>query len=306
VGEPFVTVLIVNYNGARHLPACLGALAVQTLPSHRFEVVVVDNASRDGSVDLVRRDYPWVRVVARRDNAGFAGGNNAGLPHARGRHLVLLNNDTIPDPHWLHELVASAQNGGSTASKLVFAHDPTLLNSAGLDLLRDGRGADRGFRHADRGQFDLAGPVFAGCGAAVLFDARTIDGPLFDPRYFVYYEDLDTFWRAQLAGRPTAYAPRSLVRHVHGGSAGEQSSLFRYHVERNRALTSLRNGDIFLAATATVGLAARAGRSAVKWLLGRERGRMAWATVRAFAAFLLLAPAVLAERYTARAEAPCG
>ncbi|HEX4611056.1 MAG TPA: hypothetical protein VH092_22895, partial [Urbifossiella sp.] len=129
-----------------------------------------------------------------------------------------------------------------------------------------------------------------------------------DPRYFVYYEDLDTFWRGQLAGRPTWYAPRSLVRHVHGGSAGEESPLFRYHVERNRALTSLRNGDLFLAATAASGLAARAARAAAKWLLGRERGPMAWATVRAFASFLFLAPVVLAERHTtrARAGALCG
>lgn len=301
MGEPLVTVLIVNFNGRRHLPACLAALAGQTLPQHRYEVVVVDNASRDGSVEWLRREHPWVRVVARPDNAGFAGGNNAGLPFARGRYLALLNNDTIPDPHWLSELVSAAHPGGAAASKLVFAHDPTIVNSAGLDLLRDGRGADRGFRQADRGQFEQAGPVFAGCGAAVLFDTHALDGPLFDPRYFVYYEDLDTFWRAQLADRPTVYAPRSLVRHVHGGSAGEESPLFRYHVERNRALTSLRNGDLFLAATAAFGLALRAARSVLKWLTGRERRSMAWATARAFAAFLLVAPAVLAERATFRA-----
>ncbi|QDU21605.1 glycosyltransferase family 2 protein [Urbifossiella limnaea] len=301
MNEPLVTVLVVNFNGRRHLPACLAALAEQTLPRHRFEVVVVDNASRDDSVAWLRREHPWVRVVARPDNAGFAGGNNAGLPFARGRYLVLLNNDTIPDPHWLSELVSSAHSGGCAASKLVFAHDPTLVNSAGLDLLRDGRGADRGFRQRDCGQFEQGGPVFAGCGAAVLFDTHALDGPLFDPRYFVYYEDLDTFWRGQLAGRPTVYAPRSLVRHVHGGSAGEESPLFRYHVERNRTLTSLRNGDLFLAATAAFGLALRSARSLARWLAGRERRQMALATLRAFAAFLLLAPAVLAERAATRA-----
>ena len=85
MGDPLITVLIVNYNGRRHLPACLAALAAQTLPRHRFEVVVVDNASRDGSVEWLHREHPWVRVVARPDNAGFAGGNNAGVPFARGR-----------------------------------------------------------------------------------------------------------------------------------------------------------------------------------------------------------------------------
>lgn len=306
--EPFLTVLIVNYNGSRHLGPCLSALAAQTYPRHRFEVVMVDNASADDSVAVVKRDFPWVRMVWRPVNEGFAGGNNAGLPFARGRFVVLLNNDTIPDPHWLAELAVETQPGRAAASKLVFAHDPTLLNSAGLQLLRDGRGADRGFRHPDRGQFEAPAAVFAGCGAAVVIDTETLSGPLFDPRYFVYYEDLDAFWRAELAGRPARYAPRSLVRHVHGGSAGEESPLFRFHVERNRALTSLRNADPFLAVWNAVGLAARVGRSGLKWLVGRERGPMFRATVRAFASFLLLAPAVLVERYVtrARAGATCG
>lgn len=306
--SPFLTVLIVNYNGARHLGPCLSALAAQTYPRHRFEVVVVDNASADGSLALVRRDFPRVRVVRNPANEGFAGGNNAGLPFARGRFVVLLNNDTIPDPHWLAELAAETAPGRAAASKLVFAHDPTTINSAGLQLLRDGRGADRGFRHADRGQFEAPEDVFAGCGAAVVIDTETLTGPLFDPRYFVYYEDLDAFWRAELAGRPARYTPRSLVRHVHGGSAGDESPLFRFHVERNRALTNLRNADPFLAIWNAMGLPARVARSALKWAVGRERGVMVWATARAFASFLWLAPAVLVERYVtrSRAGAPCG
>jgi GT2 family glycosyltransferase len=304
---PLFTILIVNYNGSRHLGPCLSALEAQSFPRYQFEVVLVDNASADDSVALVRREFPWVRVVRNSVNEGFAGGNNAGLPHARGRFLVLLNNDTIADPHWLEELAHEARPGQAVASKLVFAHDPTLINSAGLQLLRDGRGADRGFRHCDRGQFETPGAVFAGCGAAIGIDREMLKGPLFDPRYFVYYEDLDALWRAELAGRTAVYAPRSLVRHVHGGSAGDQSPLFRYHVERNRALTSLRNADFFLAIWNALGLAARLARSALKWLIGRERGSMVRATARALASFLWLAPAVLVERYTVRSrmEAPC-
>lgn len=303
--EPLFTVLIVNFNGTRHLGPCLSALEKQTFPRHRFEVVMVDNASRDDSCAMVSREFPWVRIVKNPENEGFAGGNNAGLPHARGRYLVLLNNDTIADPFWLDELAAVVRPGVAVASKLVFAHDPTLVNSAGLQLLRDGRGADRGFRHRDRGQFESQCSVFAGCGAAVTLDRKLIDGPLFDPRYFVYYEDLDAFWRSQLAGRPVIYAPRALVRHVHGGSAGDESPLFRFSVERNRALTNLRNADLFLGIWNAMGLAARVGRSFAKWLAGRERGVMAWATARAFGSFLMLAPKVIVERYDVRREAPC-
>jgi GT2 family glycosyltransferase len=139
----------------------------------------------------------------------------------------------------------------------------------------------------------------------VAVDRELIDGPLFDPRYFMYYEDLDAFWRAQLAGRPVVYAPRALVRHVHGGSAGDESPLFRFSVERNRALTNLRNADLFLAMWNAMGLAARVGRSFAKWLAGRERGVMAWATARAFGSFLMLAPRVIVERYDVRRGAPC-
>ena len=304
--DDFFTILIVNFNGVRHLGPCLAALAAQTIPRHRFEVVLVDNASTDDSVRFVAENFPWVRVVRLPKNVGFAGGNNAGLPFARGRYVVLLNNDTVADPHWLAELVAETEPGTCTASKLVFAGDPTTVNSAGLQLLRDGRGIDRGYRHPDRGQFESPAAVFAGCGAAVVFDVTTLRGPLFDPRYFLYYEDLDTGWRATLAGRPAKYAPRSLVRHVHGGSAGDESPVFRFHVERNRALTSLRNGDLFLAVANAVGLAARVVRSGLRWACGRERGVMFRATAAAFGSFLVLAPAVLVERYVTRAGAPCG
>lgn len=299
---PLFTVLIVNFNGARHLPPCLAALEHQAFPRHRFEVVLVDNASSDNSVSLVARDFPWVRVVQTGANAGFAGGNNAGLPQARGRFVVLLNTDTIPDPHWLAELAAAVEEnpGAGVASKLVFAGDPATLNSAGLQLLRDGRAIDRGFRHPDRGQFESPAAVFAGCGAAVAFDAGALGGSLFDPRLFMYYEDLDAAWRGALTGQTTIYAPRSLVRHVHGGSAGVETPLFRFHVERNRALVSLRNADPFLAVWNAVGLAARVARSGVRWVLGRERGEMLRATAAALASFVRHAPAVLAERYATR------
>jgi GT2 family glycosyltransferase len=294
------TVLIVNFNGSRHLGPCLSALEEQTFPRDRFEVVLVDNASRDDSCDVISERFPWVTLIRNPVNAGFAGGNNAGVPIARGRWIVLLNNDTIPDPFWLEELAAEAKPGVAVASKLVFAHDPKLINSAGLLLLRDGRGADRGFKHEDRGQFESTCSVFAGCGAAVAIERDSLRGPLFDPRYFMYYEDLDAFWRFQLAGRPVVYAPRSLVRHVHGGSAGDQSPLFRFHVERNRTLTSLRNADLLLAVWNSLGLFARVGRSFAKWLAGRERGPLAFATFRAFFSFLTLASVVLVERHETR------
>jgi GT2 family glycosyltransferase len=306
VDAPAVSVLVVNYNGAKHLPACLSALGRQTVPRDRFEVVVVDNASADGSAEIVRERFPWVRLFALDRNTGFAEGNNVAARSARGRLLALLNNDTIPDPHWLEELLrAAAENPGkAVASKVVFAHDPRTVNSAGLFLLRDGRGADRGFRQPDRGQFEAGGPVFAGSGAAVAVPAPPPGQPVFDPRYFVYYEDLDAGWRAELRGIGCVYAPRSLVRHVHGAAAGDESPLFWFHVERNRALTALRNADPFLAVWCGVGLFAKVAQALVRAARGRRPWPVAGAVARAAASYLRWAPAVQVERYLTRCWRP--
>lgn len=298
----FVSVLIVNFNGAKHLPACLTALENQTFPRDQFEVILVDNASADGSVELVRRQFPWVNLLPLTTNTGFAEGNNVAARHARGGTLVLLNNDTIADPFWLEELLRERDESGATAvaSKLVFAHDPTIINSAGSFLLRDGRGADRGFREPDIGQYEEAMLVFAGCGAAIAVPAPPPGKPLLDPRYFVYYEDLDYFWRLQLGAGTVRYAPRSLVRHVHGAAAGDQSPLFHFYVERNRALTALRNADAFLALWSAIGLAAKVGQAVFRAATGRVRWRIARAVAAAAVSYLVLAPVVLCERHATR------
>ncbi len=291
-----VSVVVVNYEGVGHLPACLTALAEQTLPRHQFEVIVVENASIDGSARLIRDRFPWCRLVESPTNLGFAAGNNLGLRSARGRWVALLNNDTVADPFWLEELLRPLRQPTDAAvSKLVFARNPTVINSAGLTLLRDGRGADRGFRHADRGQFERTESVFAGCGAAVIVP-RPVGEDLLDPRYFLYYEDLELGWRRRHSGQATIYAPRSLVRHAVGATAGESSPLSRFCVERNRALTSLRHGDAPLAFFAAVTLLAKV---VVAWLLAvRSRDfRTARATTAAAFSYARHAPAALLKRW---------
>jgi GT2 family glycosyltransferase len=229
-------------------------------------------------------------------NTGFAEGTNVAAREARGRTLVLLNNDTIPDPHWLAELLRAAAKSpsGMAASKLVFAHDPTRINSTGLILLRDGRGADRGFRRPDDGRYERTEPVFAGCGAALALPAPGPGQPVFDPRLFLYSEDLDLEWRVRLAGGGVVYAPRSLVRHVHGAAAGDRSPLFAFYNERNRALVALRNGDPVLAVWSAAVLFAKAGRAVV------QREPTARAVAAAAVSYLWHAPRVLAERLARR------
>jgi len=298
-----LSVLIITYNGGQHLGPCLSALEVQTLPRHAFEVIVLDNASNDGSEQLVRSRYPWCKYVRSQVNLGFAGGNNLAARYAQGDSLVLLNNDTLPDPHWLAEMARTIERhpGAAVASKLVLMSDPAVLNSTGLFLLRDGRGADRGFRQRDDGRYEVEEPVFAGCAAAVALPAPSKGESIFDPNYFMYCEDLDEAWRAMLRGRETYYAPRAVVRHAVGASAGDSSPLFWFYVERNRALTAVKNGDAFLAIWSSLGLFFRVGRAVMLGILGhphpKYRRPIVTSVVQAAGSFLLRLPAALVTRY---------
>lgn len=107
--QPFVSIIIVNYNGAHYLPTCLQALAKQTYPSDCFEVIVSDNGSRDETTSLLHEQFPWAHLLENGKNLGFATGNNVAIRQAKGAYIVLLNNDTSPDPNWLAELIKTAQ-----------------------------------------------------------------------------------------------------------------------------------------------------------------------------------------------------
>src|SRR5262249_46444225 len=129
-----VSVIVVNYNGRRHLADCLASLERQRLPRQQFEVIVVDNASADGSVAWIAESYPWVKTIALVENVGFARGNNLALRQARGRFIAFLNNDAEAEPGWLSEAVSMLQSSprlGGVASKIQFYHDPRILNSTG-------------------------------------------------------------------------------------------------------------------------------------------------------------------------------
>ena len=122
---PLATVIIVNYNGAHLLPDCLRALDRQHADAAAFETVVVDNASSDGSCELLARDFPWVNVIESPRNLGFAGGNNRALREVTTPYAVLLNNDASPEPGWLRNLLATlegpdGQDVGIATGKILF------------------------------------------------------------------------------------------------------------------------------------------------------------------------------------------
>ncbi len=213
--QPLVSIVIVNWNGAHHLPVCLNALRRQTYRA--FEIILVDNASRDNSLALIATHYPEVKVVALRENRGFTGGNNAGLRAARGEIVALLNNDTEADEHWLAEVVAAFERHpevGSVASKMKLFDQRDTFHTAGDFYRVDGLPGNRGVWEIDRGQYDREEYVFSACGGSAAYRRSMLDQiGLLDEDFFFSCEDIDLAWRAQLAGWRCVYAPRAVVYH---------------------------------------------------------------------------------------------
>ncbi len=235
------SIIIVNWNGRDHLERCLAALQAQT--QRAFEVVVVDNASVDGSVEMVQERYPSTRVVVNPRNLGFAAANNIGIRQSAAPFVVTLNNDTAPRPDWLRELLraASAASVGMVASKMVFAARPRMINSAGIALDRAGIAWDRLGGTMDPGTGDTE-EVFGPCAGAALYRRSMLEEVgLFDEDFFAYLEDVDLAWRARLAGWRCLYAPQAVVSHVHSATGIEGSPFKSYHLGRNKVWCIAKN-----------------------------------------------------------------
>ncbi len=240
--EPDVSVVIVTWNGRRHLDACLEAVAGQA--GVRTETIVVDNGSTDGSVEHVRTRYPWVRVLALDENRGFAGGNNAGVAIANGRLVALLNNDTIAEPGCLRALVDGLDEGNAvslTTARIVYMHDPMKIDSAGDGMLRAG-GAFKHLHGRSVEEARTTREVFGVCGAACLMPKRVFDElGGFDEAFFFSHEDVDLSYRARLLGYRCRYVADAVVRHHGSGTSGRTTALVVYHAHRNSEWLYFKN-----------------------------------------------------------------
>ena len=224
--SPRVTVVIPNWNTRKFLGPCLTSLRQQTFED--FETILVDSASKDGSLDFITENFPEVKPVALRENRGFSGAVNAGIRESGTEFVVLLNNDTEQDPGWLAALVRAADShpeAGLFASKLVDFHDRRLLDGAGDALRLSGLPYRLGHGERDRGQFDSPAYVFSACAAAALY-RRTLfeEIGLFDEDFFAYCEDGDVSFRAQLADYRCLYVPGAVVYHMGSASTGGKRS----------------------------------------------------------------------------------
>lgn len=243
---PAISVIIVNLNGEAYLGDCLGALSAQTFRD--FDVVVVDNGSTDGSLSLINRDFPWVRLVSLEENTGFARGNNLGIEASSSKYVATLNNDAIPKSGWLAALHRTAEGDGAVgmvASKILLGREGGELDSAGMLVYPDGMSRQRGRGEEDRGQFDGIEDVLFPSACAALYRRDMLkEIGYFDEDFFSYCEDADLGLRARLAGWKAAFAPDAVVRHLYSSTGGKYSAFKAYHVERNRFWVLLKNFPI--------------------------------------------------------------
>jgi GT2 family glycosyltransferase len=288
------SVIVPSWNGAHLLPACLDSLVAQSYAP--LEVIVADGASTDWTADLLAARYPNVRLLQLRRNGGFTTNVNAGIRAAQGDFILLLNNDAEVDQDWVAVCVETFDNEpglGSVASKVLFS-DRRTVNSAGDMLDRWAVPAQRGAGQPDGPGWDRPGHVFGAMGGAAAYHrAMLADVGLLDEVFFMYLEDVDLAFRAQLRGWPCRYQPRARAYHM--GSASGGGPLASFMNGRNLVRLWAKDVPASLLRSCLPGMlrfqVRRAREAALAW-----RGAAARATLRGQIVGLAELPRHLADR----------
>src|SRR5947209_578834 len=293
---PMVAVVIPNWNGRRFLTACFDALRAQRF--RHFEIVLVDNGSRDDSVAFTAAHYPEVRILALPANHGFAAAVNRGIEATGGRYVALLNNDTEADPDWLGELVRALEQDPSAASAATRIREcgagrRDRLYGLGQALTPDGCPHRIGAGQVDRSQSAAIHEVFGACGGAALYRRAVLEEIEFlDEAFFAYLEDDDWAFRARLAGYACLAVPTAVVYHVGSATTGAGSPLLFRLSTRNRVRLVLKNYPLpLLVRCAPAILASHARLIAASALSRRLRP-----VLQGYAEALTLLPDTLRER----------
>jgi GT2 family glycosyltransferase len=283
-----VHAVVITWNGAHLLPDCLKALFAQEAPA-RLHAVVVDNASTDGTAQLLARDFPQVEYLRLPENRGYGRANNEALRRALeagADFAALINNDVELEPGWLARLLEAAGSqpkAGLFTGTLLFRGEEKV-NSTGLEIDFLGRAQDRDFglplARLSRGDGAVGGVTG---GAALVRTSLLRKVGLFDPAYFAYYEDADLSLRAAKAGFSSWYVAAAVARHRFGATFGPGSADQRYHLGRGHLRTLALHQPLWKAAALVpMTIAYRAAVRAPLFLL-RARPALAWAELRAAA-----------------------
>ncbi len=225
-----VTVVIPNYNGKKYINDCMDALAFQMNES--VKVIVVDNGSTDGSVEVLREEYSWAGLVELGENTGFCNAVNVGIRLSETPYVILLNNDTVIKSGFINNLVSVMEKPGnekvfSVSSKMVDMYRPEIVDDAGDRYSALGWAFSRG-KGKDSAKYNVPVEVFAACGGAAIYRRSVFDEiGFFDELHFAYLEDLDIGYRAGIFGYRNLYEPTAEVLHAGSGSSGSRYNEFK-------------------------------------------------------------------------------
>lgn len=225
-----VTVVIPNYNGIRFLKDCLDSVFAQAPDTPEYEVMVVDNGSTDGSLELLRGSYPRVHVEALSENTGFCHAVNTGIRLSSSPYVLLLNNDTKVKSEFIKNLcyaIESRPEAFSVSAKMLMWDRPELLDDAGDRYCALGWAYARGKgRPAER--YSRPCEVFSACGGAAVYRKRIFEEiGYFDEEHFAYLEDLDIGYRARIYGYRSYYEPKAEVLHYGSASSGSRYNAWK-------------------------------------------------------------------------------
>ncbi|MDD3137455.1 MAG: glycosyltransferase family 2 protein [Lachnospiraceae bacterium] len=238
-----VTIIIPNYNGKHFMQPCLESLAHQTYKE--FKILVVDNASSDDSLLYMKEAYPNIEVISLTENFGFSKAVNVGIKHATTPYVILLNNDTTVDAHYVETMVAAIESSNqifSVSSKMIQMYHPELIDSAGDLYTLLGWGICRGIGRPIS-NYITTDEVFSACAEAAIY-RRKIFAKIgfFDESHFAYLEDIDIGYRAKIYGYKNMFCPASLVYHVGSGTSGSKYNTFKVKLSsRNSIYLNYKN-----------------------------------------------------------------
>lgn len=246
-----VSIITVNFNHSHVTDEFLDAFyRTNTYPN--FEIIVVDNGSKENPVPAWTVKYPQVQFIRSQINLGFAGGNNLGVAHAKGDLLFFVNNDTEFTEGLIQTLVdaiAKHPLTGMISPKIRYFQEPDTLQYAGYTDMNyfTARNACIGQFEKDQGQFDhLSGFTGFGHGAAMMITRDAINkAGLMAENYFLYYEELDWGARIRRAGFEIRLEMGALIYHKESVSVGQKSALKEFFMNRNRILFIRRNANTF-------------------------------------------------------------
>lgn len=238
-----ISIITINYNGIKDTCELIDSIPFK----ENMEVIVVDNASIQNEASVISEKYPQVKVIRSPKNLGFAGGNNLGIKEAKGKYILIINNDTYFKEFNIDALIERLESSdriGIVCPKLRFAWGSNPIQFAGYTSLTNitVRNQALGFGEEDKGQYDTALPTPYAHGAAMLIKREAINKVGLMPEcFFLYYEEIDWSMMFTRAGYEIWYDPACTVYHKESQTTGQNSPLRTYYITRNRLLLVKRN-----------------------------------------------------------------